>query len=104
MKASSEALLELYQRYAELSPSDRAEVDQLLAESLLSEDANVRFDALALIAEFHIASALPELRVLAKRLPRSKSPGAPYELAKVQRIIDVLGNSHDGGAAFPHSD
>lgn len=99
MKASSEALLELYRRYAELSSADRAEVDRLLAETLLSDDANLRFDALALIEEFHIASARPELRLLAKRLPRSKSPGAPYELAKVQRIIDLLGRSYGKGGA-----
>lgn len=93
MKASNEALLELYERYAELAPADRDEVDRLLAETLLSHDENLQFDALALIEEFRIASALPELRALAKRLPRSNSPGAPYHLAKVQRIIDLLARS-----------
>lgn len=103
MKASSDAVLELFDRYRALSPTDRSEVDRLLAETLLSDDKKLRFDALALIREFRISSALPQLRALAKRLPRTKSPGAPYELAKVQRIIDVLGRSEpERGAAPPN--
>jgi len=64
--------------------------DQVLAEWVLAEDEKVRFDALALIADFKIGSAVPALRTLARRLAWSPAPGAPYELKKVDRILGVL--------------
>ncbi len=42
--------------------------DQVLAEWALSEDEKVRFDGLALIDDFPIATAIPALQKLAKRL------------------------------------
>jgi len=89
-KQSQDALLALFARYRALSDEERPVVDRLLAEQVESFDENVRFDALATIREFKIASALPALRSLADRLEAQDSPGAPFEWAKVNRLIGLL--------------
>jgi HEAT repeat protein len=94
-KRSQEALLVMAQRYRTLSQGERDAVDELLAEQLASEDESVRFDALALIQDLKIRSSLPALRQLADWLETQASPGAPYEWAKVNRII--------GGLTFPNN-
>lgn len=86
-KQSQDALAQLASRYRLLSPDDRAVVDGLLAEQVRSSDENVRFDALALVNEFKIQSAASALRSLADWLEHQDHPGAPYEWAKVNRIL-----------------
>jgi hypothetical protein len=71
---------------------ERNLADQVLCEWLLNDDENVRYDSLVLIDEFGIKRALPALTELAPRLKRSKAPGAPYELQKVQSILSRLSN------------
>ena len=90
MKASQAAVLELSASYAELGDADRRVVDELLAEWALSDDEATRFDALALIDEHEIATALPALQLLLVRLREATDPGAPYECAKVRRIVARL--------------
>jgi hypothetical protein len=85
------ALERLYGLYRKFDPQERAMADQVLAEWVLSEDGHVRFDALALVDDFKIASAMPALRALAERLASSRAPGAPYELQKVDRILRDVG-------------
>jgi hypothetical protein len=87
-KDSQGALLAMFDRYRLLSPHERKEVDSLLAEEVASPDEGVRFDALALIREFNIRSTEPQLRSLAARLETEMTPGAPFELAKVNRILN----------------
>jgi hypothetical protein len=89
-KDGQSVLLGLYARYRALSLEDRPIVDGLLAELTDSSDESVRFVALAMISEFRITSAIPDLRRLAGRLERADGPGAPYEWAKVNRIIAWL--------------
>jgi hypothetical protein len=89
-KMSQEAVLRLSHAYTLLQPNERRVVDEVLSEWLSSEDENKRFDALALIREHHIVSALGALDKLAQRLSRSNEPGAPYELAKVKRVVQQL--------------
>lgn len=89
-KQPQEALRWMAARYRTLSEEERIVINGLLAEQLASEDENVRFDALALIREFRIASAVPALRRLADWLETQDWPGAPYEWAKVNKIIGVL--------------
>jgi hypothetical protein len=48
---------------------------------------SARFLPLFLIREFGIVSALPALRVLADWLETQDTPGAPYEWAKVNRVL-----------------
>jgi hypothetical protein len=89
-KDSPGVLSVLSDAYAGLPPSDRPVVDAVLVDAVLVEDETRRFDALALIGEFRIRAALPNLQILSRRLRDEVSPGAPYELAKVVRIIDRL--------------
>lgn len=55
-----------------------------------SDDAKRRFDALTLIDEFSIVAALPALRELAQEFEDSTETAAPYDWAKVNRIIGRL--------------
>jgi hypothetical protein len=84
------ALERLCVLYRSLDPEERTLADEVIADWVLSDDPNIRFDALALIREFHIGSAIPSLEELAKRLPSVRTPGAPYELEKVNGIISSL--------------
>jgi hypothetical protein len=88
-QASSMPLL-LAKRYRRLSAVERPVVDEVLAEALLSDDEWRRFEAMALISEFYIVSAIPSLEFLSERLERATGPGAPYELKKVRRIVAEL--------------
>ena len=78
-------------RYRNLPPDQRLVVNELLAEALSSNNETMRFDALALIEEFGISSASSALRTLHERLVASKDPGAPYQRAKVERILSGFG-------------
>ena len=71
---------------------ERAMANQVLAEWVLHDDENVRFDALALIHDFRVDAALHALQHLAERLAMSSAPGAPYELQKVRRIMNSMGS------------
>jgi len=66
-----------------LDRDERVEADRVLSEWLRSDDETLRFDAGALIRQFKIKSALPELRTLAARLAFGPGRGDPYELEKV---------------------
>jgi hypothetical protein len=89
-KMSQEAVLRLSYAYTLLQPDERRVVDELLSQWLYSEDETKRFDALVLIREHRIVSALRALEDLAQRLAHADEPGAPYELAKVRHIAHRL--------------
>jgi len=89
-KLSQGALSELSAYYLSLSTAERRVVDAVLAEWVLSDNESKRFDSLALIDAHEIRSALPGLAKLRERLGRSRAPGAPFELAKVERIVKSL--------------
>ena len=82
-----ERLRILFGRFDE---SEQRIANQVLSEWLLSEDENVRFDAVALVRDLRVLSAMPVLRELASRLVSSQGPGAPYELKKVNGLIREL--------------
>ena len=77
--------------YGKFDDVERRMADQVLSEWALSEDEGLRFDALALIDDLKIDTAVPVLHKLATRLSSSKAPSAPYDLKKVHRIIAGLG-------------
>lgn len=95
-KSSQVVVLELSRQYRALDEAERSEVDELLAEWVLSEDEGKRFDAMAVIADNQVARAVPALRELGERLEASDAPSAPFEWAKVNRI---LGKLHESGAS-----
>jgi hypothetical protein len=80
-------LLQLYGRFDE---HERLMAHQVFAEWALSQDEATRFDALIMIGRFKIVTALPALRQLAERLRTERSPGAPFELDKVERLIVAI--------------
>jgi hypothetical protein len=84
-------MLQLYDR---LDMRERLMADQVLSEWALSDDEAARFDALGLIKDLKIGTAAPSLRQLAQRLAKEQSPGAPFELEKVERIIAEITPAH----------
>jgi len=87
---SQGAIVELFERYAELQPEQRENVNKILFEALREGTEVQRYDALAIINEFQVGEALPHLSQLAARLQFDDSASAPFELAKVQRIMSKL--------------
>lgn len=90
MKDSYVVLDRLYALYKKFDAEERTMANQVLAEWTLSDSEKLRFDALALIDDFHVVPAIPTLRELAIRLESAKTPESPYELKKVKRIIKDL--------------
>jgi hypothetical protein len=80
-------LRDLYRRF---DSDERRLADQVLEEWVLSEDENLRYDALILIGDFKIIAAASALQTLAACLARSAAAGARYELQKVHRVIQDL--------------
>jgi hypothetical protein len=73
-----------------LGPTDKVVADHVLATWVGSAEAKRQFDALVLIDELAVVSALPSLRALAARLESSSEPSAPYDWAWINRIIGKL--------------
>lgn len=90
LKDSIHAVERLSGLYRHLNSTERELADRVLAEWALSEDEAKRFDAVALIREFGVASAAPELRELIARLERTDDPGAPFEREKVENLLREL--------------
>jgi len=59
-------------------------------EWLLSDDEERRYVAVALIREFRVATSVPALRELSRRLAHSSEPGAPFERKKVDELAGHL--------------
>jgi hypothetical protein len=76
--------------YDSLTEQERQLADPVIICWATSDDPILRFDGLALIARFEISSALPALRRLADCLENAPGPSAPYDWAKVNRIIGRL--------------
>ena len=96
LKESNLAWQWLRDLYRKFDSEERKLAEQVLREWALSEDENVRYDALVLIGDFRIMSTMPALRELATRLTRSKAPGAPSELQKVNHILGDLTSPSSG--------
>lgn len=89
-KFSHGAVLRLADFYRQLGEEDRRVVDEVLASWVLEGDARRRFDALALIDEFEIRSALPALQAELAGLSEAVGPSVPTDRAKLRRIIAHL--------------
>ena len=77
--------------YDAMPEDDRSSADSVIVDWLKSDDENRRFDAIALIDEFRIASAIPVMRWLRHRLISNHNPGAPFEIEKIDRVLVDLG-------------
>ena len=92
-KDSQSALSELDRVYRSLDVAERRLADQVISEWVTSADEGVRFDALHLVRTFALATSTLALEQLARSLAHSTSPGAPYELAKVNEILARLASA-----------
>ena len=95
LRDSQIALEKLSGLYKKFDAAERRMADQVLSEWVLSEDEGLRFDALALIDEFKIDTAISALHELAARLVSSAEPSAPYELKKVRENRRRVGDFGD---------
>ena len=86
-KFSHEAVLRLADFYRGLDEEDKHVVDEVLASWVREGDARRRFDALALIDELEIRSALPALKAELIGLSEAVGPSAPTDRAKLRRIV-----------------
>lgn len=80
----------LSELYSALADDERDVADALLAEDLLSDDSGVRYDALWIVNDLAIKSAVPALQALASRLAASAELDATFELQKVGRLLQKL--------------
>lgn len=94
-KTSHEAYIELTALYGRFDSDERAIAETVLIDWLESDDESKRWDAEALIRDHRVIAAIPALRALADMLEESDEPGAPYEWAKVNRLLGHLANSED---------
>jgi hypothetical protein len=90
MKDSYVVLKRLYSLFRKFNSEERIIANEVLAEWVLSDDEGLRFDAMALIHEFRIATTAPTLQKLMKRLEGSKAPSAPFEIEKIERLLTNL--------------
>ena len=86
-KNSQGALLEFMRLYETLEADDRGLADHVIADWIGSENERKRFDALAMVDQFRIRATVPQLKRAEIELAASETPAAPYELAKVRRIL-----------------
>jgi|SRR5690606_9138305 len=93
MKDSQLVVDELFRLYERFDGSEREIANDVVAEWVISHDEKIRFDALALIRHFGISSTVQSLQILAERLRAMRTPGAPFELKKVDGIIKELRNA-----------
>jgi hypothetical protein len=89
-KDSQHALDELERCYRGLDETERQVALQAFIAWIQGTDPRRQFAALAIIDRFSIQGALPELRRLAESLETAAGPSAPYDWAKVNRIIGRL--------------
>lgn len=86
----NEITMRMSTTYGRLSPEQRAELQPLLTQWLLSDDHADRFDAIAIIDDNGVTSMIPTLRELQDRLEFATDIGAPYAWAKVNRVLGRL--------------
>lgn len=89
-KSPNQAIPSAVARYRLLDDRDRRVIDQLLSEQSNSTDEDTRFVALALVEDCRISSATDALNRLKVWLDDQSFPGAPYEVAKIDRILGTL--------------
>lgn len=84
------ATVRLASFYRDLGDEDRAVVDDALADWVMHGDERRRFDAVALIQEFEIRSAVPALRERIATLPEGSIGPVGAERAKLERVLALL--------------
>lgn len=89
-KSAHDVVLQMEDAYSVLGEDERRSVDALLSEWMLSDEERKRFIAVALTRQHRIMSVLPAAETLVRRLAGAKTPSAPFEREKVERLINEL--------------
>jgi hypothetical protein len=89
-KASMAQVLALVDIYRASSTAQQTEIEAVLATMLLSYEEADRYDACVVVRECLITGLLPKVRELEGRLAESDDVSAPFEWAKVNRLIGQL--------------
>jgi hypothetical protein len=89
-KDSPMATIRLTSFYRNLGDEDRTVVDDALADWVIDGDERRRFDAVALIQEFEIRSALGAMRERLAALPEGSDGSVGAERAKLERVVAAL--------------
>jgi len=83
--------------YDSLDASERLIADDLIVEWVMSDDPGRRYVGLGLVARFGIRNAVPSLTELLNRLDEAEDPSAPYDAAKINRILQQFDAAQLGG-------
>lgn len=89
-KDSQAATLLLLERFRELNEDTMPVAAAVLGEWVLSTNSRQRFDALAVVQEFRLVSAVSQLRELESRLSVIAGPEALFEAKKVRALLALL--------------
>jgi hypothetical protein len=89
-KNSQGAVSDLMDLFRGLPDVDRRIAEEVLMDWAQSTDPKKRYDGLLLIDELSVTSAIPMLKQLANRLKGERDPSSPFDLAKVNRILERL--------------
>ena len=89
-KDSQAALSRLTEHYQRLDEEDKSVANVVLVRWVTEGNTRQRYDALALIREFEIRSALPALRENLASLAQATGPSVPFDREKLEQIIAGL--------------
>jgi len=81
------ALIHLYRTF---SSEERSLANHVICDWLTSATSRKQFDALVLVDEFQIKEAIPVLRALQRQFEQRNDHQAPYDWARVNRILARL--------------
>ena len=76
--------------YDKLSPNDRNEIHQLLANWLVSDDNKLRYDAAFLVNERKIQDLASAIRASIDRAKQLPGPEPKFEVEKLTRILEEI--------------
>ena len=90
--------MELMKLYRRFDDEEQRMAKEVIVEWLRSPEPRKQFDALALVDELVIVSALPTLRELQGEAEECTDHEAPYDWARLNRIagrLSAAGESHE---------
>ncbi len=93
--------LDVEAMYDRLDDRERDLADQVFCEWVELDDTTKQHIALFAISEHRTRSALPYLRAAAERFENAEGPSAPYDWARVNRIIGRITEGQRGPGQSP---
>jgi hypothetical protein len=93
-------LVALRSLYSKLDADQRSLANEVLGEWALSDSTARRYDALALISEFKVTTALPVVEELMRRFAKATGPSARHDLDHARRLAAKL-MEHQGQSGAP---